>query len=138
MVACGSVLKNAKEWVEEHHATTSEIGTMVEGRVSTLTDLLQKLKDGQQNLAHPSPTIPHHLMETHLSNISTLVKVGADFAAVFSSLAADAEQVTEVLAQWLQGEGAEIDVNDVFEPSDVEQSARGESSEEDELESDDD
>jgi hypothetical protein len=84
-------------------------------------------------------------METHLNNISTLVKVGADFAAVFSSLAADAEQVTEVLAQWLEGEGTqEIDVNDVFEPSDeeqsgdVEQSGEDKEDEEDELESDDD
>lgn len=143
MSVCGSVLKNAKERVEEHRAATSEIGRMVEGRVSTLTDLIQQLKDGQQNLSHPSPTIPHHLMETHLNNISTLVKVGADFAAVFSSLAADAEQVTEVLAQWLEGEGTqEIDVNDVFEPSDVEQSGeedeQEDEDEEDELQSDDD
>jgi hypothetical protein len=82
-------------------------------------------------------------METHLHNILTLVKVGVDFAAVFSSLAANAEQVTKVLAEWLQGEGTqEIDMNDVFKEGNVEQTGeedkQEDKDEEDKLQSDDD
>ena len=120
MAACGSVLKNAKDRVEEHHTATSEIRTLVEGRVTTLTDLLAKLKNGQENLPL-APSIPHHLIETHLKNISALVKISADFAAVFTNMATNAEQVTEVLAQWLEGEGTqEVDVLEVFDDDGVE------------------
>ena len=143
MAACGSILKNAKDRVEEHCAATSEIGTLVEGCVATLTDLLAKLKDGEEQLPL-SPNVPHHLIETHLRNISNLVKIGADFTAVFMSLAADAEQVTEVLAQWLQGEGtSEVDMFEVFDDEnesddddDEEEEEEEEDEDEDELEDD--
>ena len=137
MAACGSILKGAKEKVDQQR----EFGESALEGSRTLADAIKQLRTGHMSLQRLGTDVPHRMLETHLKTLERLVNVGEEFTEAFTSLAADVNNATEALAQWLQGDqegdvemesGSESGPQSESEGDEGEEGEEGEESESDE------
>ena len=130
MAACGSILKGAKEKVDQQR----EFGESALEGSRTLADAIKQLRTGHMSLQRLGTDVPHRMLETHLKTLERLVNVGEEFTEAFTSLAADVNNATEALAQWLQGEQGDVEMESRSESGSQSESEgdEGEESESDE------
>ena len=106
MAACGSILKGARQKVDEHR----ELSESALAGSRTLADAIEELRQGRTSLQRLGTDVPHRMLESQLKTLDKLVNIGQEFTEVFTNLAADVSKTTEALAQWLQGDQADVEM----------------------------